>query len=100
MGFLLYSFRFQGQTDLHKSKPSDFRMAIEEALLAEQGFMDGHLGTPTTLYDGFHEASGPNQFQECASQCQVCFLSTLIAHFIKFFSLKITLIDVVGCEEI
>ncbi|XP_057524160.1 histone-lysine N-methyltransferase ATX3-like isoform X1 [Amaranthus tricolor] len=68
--FFDYLERFQGQTDLHKSKPSDFRMAIEEALLAEQGFMDGHLGTPTTLYDGFHEASGPNQFQECASQCQ------------------------------
>ena len=34
------SFRFQGQTKLNKSKPSDFKMAIEEAILAEYGYMD------------------------------------------------------------
>lgn len=34
------SFRFQGQTELNKSKPSDFKMAIEEAILAEYGYMD------------------------------------------------------------
>lgn len=67
--FLEYLDRFQGQTDLHKSKPSDFRMAIEEAFLAEQGFMDGQLGIcKDTPYDanlnGFHEA-GSNQAQEC-----------------------------------
>ncbi|XP_021846513.2 histone-lysine N-methyltransferase ATX3 isoform X1 [Spinacia oleracea] len=74
--FLDYLDRFQGQADLHKSKPSDFRMAIEEALLAEQGFMDEQLGMVTTsLYDGnpqgFHEATGSNQFRECLSQSQI-----------------------------
>lgn len=73
--FLDYLDRFQGQTDLHKSKPSDFRMAIEEALLAEQGFMDSHLGMVTSsVYDanpqGFDEVTGSNQFQECLSQHQ------------------------------
>ncbi|KAK9758072.1 hypothetical protein RND81_01G204600 [Saponaria officinalis] len=57
---------FQGQTDLHKSKPSDFRMAIEEALLAEQGLIDGHLGMVNAdPYHanslGFHEAIGSSQ---------------------------------------
>ncbi|KAK3006688.1 hypothetical protein RJ639_016956 [Escallonia herrerae] len=32
--------RFQGQTDLNDSKPSDLRSAIEEAFLAEQGFTE------------------------------------------------------------
>ena len=32
--------RYQGQTQLNKSKPSDFQMAIEEATLAEYGFED------------------------------------------------------------
>ncbi|KAL2893228.1 Histone-lysine N-methyltransferase ATX3 [Bienertia sinuspersici] len=73
--FLDYLDRFQAQTDLHKSKPTDFRMAVEEALLAEQGFMDRQLGLEmTTLYDanphGFQEAAGSNQFQEYHSQCQ------------------------------
>lgn len=31
---------YQGQTQLNKSKPSDFHMAIEEATLAEYGFED------------------------------------------------------------
>ncbi|XP_014492518.1 histone-lysine N-methyltransferase ATX3 [Vigna radiata var. radiata] len=36
--------RFQGQTRLYKSKPSDFRMALEEAMLAEDGVLESHLG--------------------------------------------------------
>ncbi|KAH6756582.1 SET domain protein 14 [Perilla frutescens var. hirtella] len=35
-----YMDRFQGQTKLHGSKPSDFRMAIEEAIMAENGYTD------------------------------------------------------------
>ncbi|KAH9619549.1 hypothetical protein KSS87_021317 [Heliosperma pusillum] len=70
-----YLDRFQGQTDLHKSKPSDFRMAIEEALLAEQGLMDGQLGMGNAAPFhanslGFHEAIGSSQAQECLSQEQ------------------------------
>ncbi|CBI40526.3 unnamed protein product, partial [Vitis vinifera] len=43
--FLEYLDRFQGQTQLHKSKPSDFREAIEEAFLAENGFFDTNNGS-------------------------------------------------------
>ncbi|GMH21744.1 hypothetical protein Nepgr_023586 [Nepenthes gracilis] len=73
--FLEYLDRFQGQTDLHKSNPGDFRMAIEEAYLAEQGFMDSDpvLGQETFLGanpGGFHEATGSNQDQEFHSQDQ------------------------------
>lgn len=38
--FMEYMEKFQGQTELNKSKPSDFKLAIEEAILAEYGFMD------------------------------------------------------------
>ncbi|KAL6131074.1 hypothetical protein ACLB2K_069452 [Fragaria x ananassa] len=31
--------RFRGQTQLYRSKPSEFQMAIEEAVLAENGFV-------------------------------------------------------------
>lgn len=36
--FIDYLDRFQGQTFLNKSRPSDFRMAIVEATLADYGF--------------------------------------------------------------
>lgn len=38
--FIEYLQEYQGQTQLNKSKPSDFQMAIEEATLAEYGFED------------------------------------------------------------
>ncbi|XP_057980958.1 histone-lysine N-methyltransferase ATX4-like [Malania oleifera] len=70
--FLDYMDRFQGQTQLHKSKPSDFRMAIEEGFLAEHGFIDFNHGTGLTNDEagatGIQEATGSNQDQECYSQ--------------------------------
>jgi hypothetical protein len=33
-------FRFQGQTELSSCKPADFRRAVEEAFLADQGFSE------------------------------------------------------------
>ncbi|KAL2336200.1 hypothetical protein Fmac_010646 [Flemingia macrophylla] len=42
--FAEFMDRFQGQTRLYKSKPSDFRMALEEAMLAEDGILESHLG--------------------------------------------------------
>ncbi|GAB2271809.1 hypothetical protein Dimus_006640 [Dionaea muscipula] len=73
--FIDYLDRFQGQTDLHKSQPSDFRMAIEEAYLAEQGFMDSNpvIGETSLMHaypGGFHEATGLNQDQVCQSPDQ------------------------------
>ncbi|KAK7285790.1 hypothetical protein RJT34_20571 [Clitoria ternatea] len=42
--FLEFMDRFQGQTRLYRSKASDFHMAIEEAMLAEDGILDSQLG--------------------------------------------------------
>lgn len=41
--FLKSLSRFQGQTQLFKCKPSDFRMALEEAKLAKDGILESHL---------------------------------------------------------
>ncbi|KAK9145496.1 hypothetical protein Sjap_005399 [Stephania japonica] len=78
--FIDYVDRFQGQTQLHKSKPSDFWMAIEEAFLAEHGFVDMYIGNTSIVggqsdYNkcnprGILEASDSNQDQECHSQNQ------------------------------
>ncbi|KAK1286740.1 Histone-lysine N-methyltransferase ATX4 [Acorus calamus] len=72
--FIDYLDRFQGQTQLHKSKPCDFRMAIEEAFLAEHGFVEIEVedlnadGQPVPR--GIQEATDSNQEQECQSQNQ------------------------------
>ncbi|KAK7275362.1 hypothetical protein RIF29_16478 [Crotalaria pallida] len=42
--FARFMDRFQGQTRLFKSKPSDFRMALEEAMLAQDGLLDSQSG--------------------------------------------------------
>lgn len=66
--FLEYLDRFQGQTDLHKSKPSDFRMAIEEAYLVEQGYVDANMGVEEDTLIGsnsyeFYDETGSKQDQ-------------------------------------
>jgi hypothetical protein len=40
--FCGYGFRFQRQTQLNRSRPSDFRQAINEAKLADLGYEEGH----------------------------------------------------------
>lgn len=40
-----YMDRFQGQTKLYGSKPRDFQMAIEEAILAESGYSNPSVET-------------------------------------------------------
>ncbi|KAG0484546.1 hypothetical protein HPP92_008625 [Vanilla planifolia] len=78
--FIEYLDRFQGQTHLHKSKPSDLRMAIEEAFLAEHGFlgteidemnMIGQMACAQTVSRGIHEATDSNHDLECQSQIQM-----------------------------
>ncbi|GAB2217455.1 hypothetical protein Droror1_Dr00000647 [Drosera rotundifolia] len=66
--FLDYLDKFQRQTDLHKSQPSDFRMAIEEAYLTEQGFVDSNqvmneAGSLNAYPVGFPVATGSNQLR-------------------------------------
>ncbi|WKA07632.1 hypothetical protein VitviT2T_025430 [Vitis vinifera] len=84
---MIFSFidnveRFQGQSDLNDCKPSDFRTAIEEAFLAENGFIEKLTedinvasGKPNYLEStrGIQEATGSNQDQECDSQDQDVF---------------------------
>lgn len=65
--------RFQGQTKLHGSKPSDFRMAVEEAVMAENGYADSAMeGGQEILPAGNHgeteEATGSNQESGCSIQ--------------------------------
>lgn len=75
--------RFQGQTDLNDSKPSDLRSAIEEAFLAEHGFTEmlmveinvaaGNLDYLESVRGGFLEATDSNQEQECKTHKQNVF---------------------------
>lgn len=53
-----YWFRFQGQTDLYGSKPSEFRVAIEEAFLAEHGLAE-RLQVDITVATGSHACTEP-----------------------------------------
>ncbi|XP_030489203.2 histone-lysine N-methyltransferase ATX3 [Cannabis sativa] len=67
--------RFRSQTQLYKSKPSEFQMAIEEALLAESGFQNTPYGSDKiTCSEGYpYEIQGAttsNQNVENYSQNQ------------------------------
>uniref|UniRef100_A0A9I9DRR5 Histone-lysine N-methyltransferase ATX3 n=1 Tax=Cucumis melo TaxID=3656 RepID=A0A9I9DRR5_CUCME len=68
--------RFKGQKQLHKSKPSDFQMAIEEALLAEDGYVDASVGSMLMSLreadvSGLPDASTSNQDLEYYSEKKV-----------------------------
>lgn len=65
--------RFKGQKQLHKSKPIDFQMAIEEALLAEDGYVDASVGSMLMALreadvSGMPDASTSNQDLEYYSE--------------------------------
>lgn len=68
-------FRFQGQTELSSCKPADFQRAIEEALLADQGFSEilmdcSTKGQPVVFHsfpDDLYEVTGSNEL-ECQPQ--------------------------------
>ncbi|KAJ8573133.1 hypothetical protein K7X08_009644 [Anisodus acutangulus] len=74
--FQEYTDRFQGQTKLYGSRPSDFHMAMEEAILAENGYTNKspeteHETSPATNDSGVEEATGSNQELEfCFSDQQ------------------------------
>ncbi|XP_026457848.1 histone-lysine N-methyltransferase ATX4-like [Papaver somniferum] len=78
--FMDYVDRFQGQTQLHKSKPSDFRMAIEEAFLVDNGFSEMSMEGVHTPNDqsiclqsfprGIKQTIDSNKDQECHSHDQ------------------------------
>ncbi|KAH0466568.1 hypothetical protein IEQ34_003806 [Dendrobium chrysotoxum] len=77
--FIEYLDRFQGQTQLYRSNPSEFRMAIEEAFLAEHGFLGaevdemslgGQMENSQSMPRGIQEATDSNHDLECQSQMQ------------------------------
>ncbi|OIW13584.1 hypothetical protein TanjilG_25683 [Lupinus angustifolius] len=73
--FLEFMDRFQGQTQLHKCKPRDFHVAIEEAILTEDGILDLHFGAKQiTNVDahpsGLMEGTGSTVDQERYDQHQ------------------------------
>jgi hypothetical protein len=88
-------FRYQGQTQLYRSKPSDFQMALEEALLAEDGILDanlvaGQMANPDTNLNGIEEAIALNLEQKYyspnqASSSELNFLAILPIWMAPFF---------------
>ncbi|XP_020674118.1 histone-lysine N-methyltransferase ATX4 isoform X1 [Dendrobium catenatum] len=77
--FMEYLDRFQGQTQLYRSSPSEFRMAIDEAFLAEHGFLGaevdemssgGQMENSQSMPRGIQEATDSNHDLECQSQMQ------------------------------
>ena len=86
-------FRFRGQTQLYKSKPSEFQLAIEEALLAENGILDTSFGTDKiTSSEAYpreiQEATTSNQEEEYYSQNQAIVLRNFLFND-SFFYLHI-----------
>lgn len=77
-----FGLRFRGQTQLYKSTPSEFQMAIEEALLAENGILDTSLRCDQTTNSEAYpmeiqESTNLYPDQECFSQNQVSCLNSL-----------------------
>ncbi|KAJ8751913.1 hypothetical protein K2173_000659 [Erythroxylum novogranatense] len=80
--FMDFVHRFQDQSELESGKPDDFQTAIEEAFLAEQGFMekliqDINMAAGNSTYDDsvfrwVQEATGSNQ-EDCCSLSQNVF---------------------------
>uniref|UniRef100_A0A2C9VU10 Histone-lysine N-methyltransferase n=1 Tax=Manihot esculenta TaxID=3983 RepID=A0A2C9VU10_MANES len=73
--FAEFMDRFQGQTQLYKCKLCDFQMALEEAILAESGFLghrdgDAYSAHPEAHLSGFQEASSSSQDQDFYGQFQ------------------------------
>ncbi|KAI3408355.1 uncharacterized protein J3R85_020312 [Psidium guajava] len=75
--YALFMDKFKSQTRLHKSKPSEFKMAIEEADLAEAGYVDsfgyGRLACAEANASFSEEASGFTSDQDmCSKDMQTC----------------------------
>ncbi|KAF8675846.1 hypothetical protein HU200_047337 [Digitaria exilis] len=73
--FADYMEQFQGQTELSSCKPADFQRAVEEALLADQGFSEVLMDCSTkgqpvvsrSFPDDLYEVTGSNEL-ECQPQ--------------------------------
>ena len=80
-GLLL--FRFQEESELRGCNPRDFQMALEEALLADQGFteklmQDIHMAAGSQTFDDsvyrwVEEAAGSSQYLDHVAPSQASF---------------------------
>lgn len=79
----LLLFRFQEQSELRGCNPREFQMALEEALLADQGFteklmQDIHMAAGNQSFDGsvyrwIEEAAGSSQYLDHVAPNQATF---------------------------
>ncbi|KAF5732124.1 histone-lysine N-methyltransferase ATX3 isoform X1 [Tripterygium wilfordii] len=81
--FSEFSERFRGQTQMYKCKLIDFQMALEEAIVAENGFHETKnktalLACRETHPSGIHHTSSSSEDREFSSQKQVSLLAAFV----------------------
>ncbi|KAH9787476.1 Histone-lysine N-methyltransferase ATX5 [Citrus sinensis] len=90
--FAEFMDKFQEPTQLHKSKISGFQIALEEAVLAENGFLDLNLGIgqigPEAYSRRGQEATGSGQDLEYCPQNQVVLMVPFDIFFVLFLALS------------
>ncbi|CAN1157181.1 Histone-lysine N-methyltransferase ATX3 [Linum perenne] len=64
--FAEFMHKFQGQTQMFKCKMSDFQMALEEAILVENGILDAGSGTAISVLNEAHS----REFQHTSTSSQ------------------------------
>lgn len=74
---------------MYGSKPYDYQLAIEEAILAENGYAQSAIGSgeevlPVADEAEPEEATGSNQESECCTIQQACFY--LLLSFLSYGS--------------
>ena len=80
---LTFLIRFQEQSELRGCNPGDFQMALEEALLADQGFTEklmqdihmaaGNQPFDDSVYGWIQEAAGSSQYLDHVAPSQASF---------------------------
>lgn len=78
-----FLLRFQEQSELRGCNPGDFQMALEEALLADQGFTEklmqdihmaaGNQPFDDSVYGWIQEAAGSSQYLDHVAPSQASF---------------------------
>ncbi|CAN6860992.1 unnamed protein product [Brassica oleracea] len=91
--FVDYVDRFQEQSELRGCNPGDFQMALEEALLADQGFTEklmqdihmaaGNQPFDDSVYGWIQEAAGSSQYLDhvAPSQASFSFLGDMLKKY-------------------
>ena len=88
--FLKFSlFRYQGQTQFYKWKQSDFQMALEEAVLAENGFLDTCHKTCQIGYPDAQPSGSSHDLDYLYSQNQASLFRTIFLVFMTLSFMKL-----------